>query len=220
MGKHILLAGGSGEVGQRLLQDLIARNDVDQIHLINRRHSTVTSPKVVQHNIDFKNLNALSLELKFDMAYCCLGSTIKKAGSKAAFEKIDLHYVESFAKLAKSHRCDRLAVISSVGAKSNNSRFYLDTKGRMEDVLTAMQWATLWIIRPGLLTGKRQEFRLTERLGAAFMTLINPLMIGAMAKFRSISMDKVAYAMSVLVDTADNGTVILHNDQLLKLARS
>ncbi len=216
MGKYILLAGGSGEIGSRLLQNLIVRNDVEQIHLINRSHSNVTSQKVIQHSIGFENLNSLSLGLKFDLAYCCLGSTIKKAGSKAAFEKIDLHYVTSFAALAKSHQCDRLAVISSVGAKAGNNNFYLDTKGRMEDALIAKKWATLWIIRPGLLSGIRQEFRLIERLGGAVMKILNPLMIGGMANFRSISMDKVAIAMCGLVSATDNGTVILHNDQILE----
>ncbi len=216
MGKHILLAGGSGEIGRRLLQNLIAHNEVEQIHLINRSHNNVTSPKVIQHNIDFKHLNSLNLDLKFDMAYCCLGSTIKKAGSKAAFEQIDLHYVESFATLAKHHKCDRLAVISSVGAKAGNNNFYLHTKGRMEEALMAMQWPTLWIIRPGLLTGKRREFRLSERLGGAAMKVLNPFLVGKMASFRSISMEKVAKSMCGLVSVTGNGTAILHNDQILK----
>ncbi len=217
MGKHILLAGGSGETGQRLLQNLIARNDVGQIHLINRSYDNISSPKVIQHNTDFKHLSSLNLGIEFDMAFCCLGSTIKKAGSKDAFEQIDLHYVTSFAALAKSHQCDHLAVISSVGAKTGSNNFYLDTKGRMEDALKAMQWPTLWIIRPGLLTGKRREFRLSERLAGAAMRALNLLLIGRLASFRSIPMEKVAKAMSGLVSIIGNGTTILENDQILKV---
>jgi uncharacterized protein YbjT (DUF2867 family) len=218
MGKRLLLAGGSGEVGHRLLQKLIARNDVYQIHLINRSHSPVVSPKVVQHNIDFETLSSLNLNLKFHMAYCCLGTTIKKAGSKTAFEKIDLHYVQAFAKLAKNHQCDHLAVISSVGANAKSSNFYLNTKGRIEGILSAMPWVSLWIVRPGLLAGERREFRLSERLGGILMAIINPFMIGPTAKFRSIQMEQVASAMSVLVSTHDSGTTILHNDELRKRA--
>jgi uncharacterized protein YbjT (DUF2867 family) len=218
MGKRLLLAGGSGEVGQRLLQKLIARNDVEQIHLVNRSHNKVASPKVIQHNIDFEHLNSLNLDLKFDIAYCCLGTTIKKAGSKTAFEKIDLHYVASFAQLAKRHQCDRLALISSAGATAKSKNFYLHTKGRMEDMLTAMPWSALWIVRPGLLTGKRREFRLSERLGGAVMRMLNPFLTGPLVNFRSIPLASVANGMSVLVGTPDSGTTILHNEQILKLA--
>ncbi len=219
MGKRVIVAGGSGEVGNRLLQNLVARNDVTEIHLINRRLQEVTHSKVIQHQVEFNRLDSLDLELDFDFAYCCLGSTIKQAGSKEAFEKIDLHYVQAFAQMSKRHQCHHFTVISSVDAKTKTNNFYLHTKGRMEETLTSMKWPGLWIFRPSLLTGKRHEFRLAEKLGGFFMALASPIMVGALRNYRATPMDLLAQAMTSTMDMAENGVQIIENSQIADLAK-
>jgi len=219
MGKQVLIAGGSGEVGNRLLRHLIARNDVEQIHLLNRHPQDISNPKIIQHQIDFEHLDALDLQHNFDFSYCCLGSTIKQAGSKDAFEKIDLHYVQSFAQLAKRHHCRHFAVISSVDAKTKTNNFYLHTKGRMEETLISMDWPALWIFRPSLLVGKRKEFRLTEKLAGFLMTLVSPLMIGPAKNYRPMPMDKLAQVMASAMDMPANKVQIVENKQIEEPAK-
>jgi len=219
MGKRVLVAGGSGEVGKRLLQHLVARNDVNQVHLINRHPQDFKHSKIIQHQIEFKHLNALDLELEFDFSYCCLGSTIKKAGSKDAFEKIDLHYVQLFAKMAKRHQCLHFAVISSVDAKTSTNNFYLHTKGRMEETLTAMDWSSLWVFRPSLLVGVRQEFRLAEKLAGIAMQLISPIMVGPIKNYRPVAMDSLALVMASAIDKPESGVQIVESKQISEWAQ-
>lgn len=219
MALNVILAGASGEVGQRLLQKLIASNLVTSVHLINRRPLSTTHSKVVQHQVDFDHLNSIENAPDFDLAYCCLGTTIKKAGSKAAFEKVDLQYACLFANLARQHNCTTFAVISSVSANPSTGGFYLETKGRMEDSLREMNWPSLYIFRPSLLIGKRQEFRLGERIGAILGQVFSPLLIGPLHKYKPINMDILASAMSTLTKTANLGITTLEGKEILNLDR-
>ena len=219
MALNVILAGASGEVGKRLLEKLIASNLVASVHLINRSTNPTHHPKVVQHQVSFDHLDTLENAPNFDLAYCCLGTTIKRAGSKAAFEKVDLHYVCEFARLAKQHNCPTFAVISSIGASSNKGGFYLETKGRMEDSLRSMNWPSLYLFRPSLLTGKRQEFRLGEHIGALLGKFISPILQGPLHKYKPIEMDLVANAMTALTQSANLGVIAVEGKEILNLAR-
>ncbi len=214
MGKRILLAGGSGEVGSRLVENLIAQNSISEIHLINRRPLVYQYEKVTQHTVDFKQLGNTGINEKFDLAYCCLGTTIKKAGSEAAFEEVDLTFVREFSQLAKQTHCQHLVVISCVGADPKSAGLYLKTKGLMEAALADQNWKKLSVFRPGLLMGKRQEFRLVEWVSGLLMKIINPLFIGPLYKYRGIQMDTVANAMANIDSRGLSGTVILGNQEI------
>jgi len=216
---NVILAGASGEVGKRLLDKLIANNLVSSIHIVNRGPHPIQHPKVIQHLVDFENLSTLDNTLKFDLAFCCLGTTIKKAGSKKAFEKVDFQYTCQFAQLAKQHDCHKFAVISCVGANAHKGGFYLETKGRMEKDLQDMNWQTLYLFRPSLLTGKRQEFRLGEQIGGLFSNLLSPLLQGALHKYRPIKMDLVANAMNAITRTSEIGMNTIEGKEILDLAR-
>ncbi len=218
MGKHLLLAGASGEVGKRLLRNLIARNDVAMVHLINRRPLNIHHEKLTEHLVDFEHLDTLDLKHDFDHSFCCLGTTIKKAGSKEGFEKIDLHYVQSFAELAIRHNSKGLSVVSSIGATTQTNNFYLLTKGRMEKALSSMGFAQLLIFRPSLLTGKRNEFRLGEVLGGIAMGLFSPLMIGPLKNYRPTSMTKLAKAMASWDEIKGSGSLVLEGQKITDLA--
>ncbi|MEH6344464.1 MAG: hypothetical protein V7785_05220 [Bermanella sp.] len=219
MKKNILMVGASGEVGQRLVKQLLLDTRVDCIHLLNRRQLKMNDPRVIQHQVDFNQLNTLDLKLDFNLAYCCLGSTIKQAGSKAAFEKVDLHYVTEFAQLAQRHNAARFAVISSIGANAHKGGFYLQTKGRMEEALQAMTWQQLWVFRPSLLIGQRKQFRLAEQFGALASKLISPLLVGPLKNYRPIEMDNVANAMASILGLNQMGTSLIENTQILSLAK-
>ena len=216
---NIILAGASGEVGQRLLSKLIARNDVTRIYLINREPQDVSSSKVVQYQVDFKLPISLNINSNIDQAYCCLGSTIKQAGSKTAFEQVDYHYVLNFAKFCQQVHCPSFAVISSIGAHPHKGGFYLKTKGRMEEALINMNWPSLFLFRPSLLMGKRKAFRLGERLGAMSSKFISPFLTGPLRQFRPIEMDQIATALSAVLDENEKGVKIILGEQMFDMAK-
>lgn len=194
--KHtVLLVGASGEIGRRLTNNLIACNSIGEVHLLNRRPLNIKHEKVVEHIVDFENLAELSFSQSFDLAFCCLGTTIKQAGSQHAFFHVDYDHCISFAQLALKHQCHSLSIISSLGANATSHNFYLQTKGKMEKSMQSMDWRTLLIFRPSLLVGQRSEFRIAERIGGFFMQAITPLMLGPLKQYRPINMDTVASAM-------------------------
>lgn len=194
MGKIVITFGSTGETGKRILSKLIASNLISEIHLMNRHLQGINHPKVIEHLIDFEHPESFTNIPHADAAICTLGTTIKKAGSKRAFEQVDFHHVLHIATWAKQ-RCGHFIVVSSFGANADSNNFYLKTKGNLENALKDMQWPQLSIFRPGLLLGKRKEFRLLERLSGYLMTAFNPLMIGPLRAIKATKMDTLASAI-------------------------
>jgi nucleoside-diphosphate-sugar epimerase len=170
--------------------------------------------------MDFSNLASSTPELSnkhINTAICCLGTTIKTAGSQEAFQTVDLDYVLAFAELAKSIGAKKIIVISSVGANPKSGNFYLQTKGKMETTLSALAFEQTHFIRPGLLMGSRKEFRLGEHMASWLMPALNVFLIGSLSKYRGIQMDLVAKAICYLVNSECSESII-ENKQLIELA--
>jgi uncharacterized protein YbjT (DUF2867 family) len=192
-----LLAGGTGAVGDELLQLLVASDIYDRIHCIGRRTIKGSSEKVVQHVIDFETLEDFSPEDPIDDVFCTLGSTIQTAGSAAAFRRVDYDYVLKLGGMAK-HLNASFSVVSSIGASTHATSLYLRTKGEMEQALQALGLRSLRIFRPSLLQGslRRSDFRLKEVLSGAALAVLGPLFFhGAFRKYRSVCPAQVARAM-------------------------
>lgn len=203
MNKGVAIAGATGEVGKRLVKQLIAHNPKTPIFALVRKKSDELPPQVTQHEVDFNNLGEFKLNGQIHMAYCCLGSTIKKAGSKQAFQKVDHHYPVVFADWVKQHGCESFACITAVGANHLSKNFYLKVKGDTEHDLTQKGFRHLWLIRPSLLLGQRDEFRLGEYIGAIASRLISPFLIGPLAMYKPIQMMEVASTMAKLADKTE-----------------
>jgi len=219
--KRVFLAGSSGEIGKRLMSNLIACNSIAEIHVLVRTPTALVEPKVHQHIVDFNDLTSTAIpnpNKLSSISFCTLGTTIKKAGSRQNFQQVDLTYVENFANWCLSNDCDQLAVISSVDANRSGSNFYLKTKKAMETSLSNLPLHTLWIFRPSLLLGDRKDFRLGERLGGLASRFIGPLLIGPYEKYKPIHMDAVAKALSNLVASNDEGIYILEGAKIKALA--
>jgi len=215
----VLPAGASGEVGKRLVGNLIADNSIGEIHLLTRRPLSINHKKVVEHIVEFNSLGELNFNTSFDHAFCCLGTTIKQAGSQQAFYHVDFDYCVQFAELASKHQCRNLSIISSLGANPNSNNFYLQTKGKMEKSIQALGWHKLLIFRPSLLTGPRAEFRTAEVLGGYLMKLITPLMVGQLKQYRPIQMDTVAKAMASANLPPTDGISIIESSEIQKLGQ-
>ena len=203
MNKGIVIAGATGEVGKRLVEKLIAHNPNHQIHVLVRTESPLFDERVQQHIISYDTLDTFKLSSGFDMAYSCLGTTIKTAGSKAQFKYVDHDLTLKFANWAHQHGCSNFACISAIGANKTSHNFYLAVKGETEHDLTQIGFKHLWLIRPSLLLGQRDEFRLGEYLGALLSMFISPFMVGPLAKYKPVQMLQVAETMAKLSDNND-----------------
>ncbi|NTV75729.1 MAG: NAD(P)H-binding protein [Holophaga sp.] len=167
--RNVVIAGATGLVGRELVRQLEARRDVDFTALV-RRAGTLRSlsGRVKEVVFDYRSpadLERLGTEIPCDLLLCALGTTLKKAGSPAAFREVDLGYPAALiTRLAALQPRPAFALVSSAGA-GHPRGLYLETKAEAEKVLVASGLPYL-IVRPSLLLGDREEFRLAERLGA------------------------------------------------------
>lgn len=218
MSKVIIMFGSTGETGKRALDKLIASNSISKIHLMNRRIQGIQHHKVLEHLIDFEQPNTFTNIPHADAVICTLGTTIKKAGSKEAFKQVDLHHVLAAANWAKQ-RSEHFIVVSSFGANPDSSNFYLKTKGDLERALIHMNWPQLSIFRPGLLLGKREEFRMMERLAGLLSGVMNIVLIGPLKSLKATKMDILANALVNVSTLPSSGTIIYKNPEIDKLGK-
>jgi len=190
-----LIAGASGLVGGFLLQELLATPEYERVVAVGRRPLGVTHPKLEDVTVDFAGLDQVTADLRCDDAFCCLGTTIRQAGSQAAFRAVDHAAVLAFAWAARRGGARRFFVVSSLGANARSRVFYSRVKGETEEALAVLAFSTLAIFQPSLLLGPRREKRFGERLGAALMWLVDPLLLGRLRQYRAIEAAVVARAM-------------------------
>lgn len=212
--RKVLLAGASGLVGGQLLRVLLADDGVAQVHALVRRPLTVTHPKLHVHCVDFKLLPALP---PADEAYLALGTTIKVAGSQAAFRAVDFDANRAVAEAARTAGVRRVGLVSAAGASAQSSVFYNRVKGELEDALKATDWSALVIAQPALLLGDRaslqQPARFGERLAMPFAKLLAPVLPGA---YRPVHAQQVALALAGTVPVAQ-GLQVLASDTLARI---
>ena len=207
---RILIAGASGLIGRELIKQLPAEHELT---LLCRK------PGKEAHHwlpVDFDDLASVPLPRPVDIAFCALGTTRKEAGSSEAFRRVDLDYVIAFAELARRHSCQRLIVVSSMGASASSPALYPRTKGEMEQALLAQSWPRLAIVRPAMLLGDRQPPRRSEQIFQAIYPLFRPLLVGKFARWRAIEASQVAHAM-ITLSRQPAGCEIVENEQLLRL---
>ena len=208
--KHVLIAGATGLTGEHLLDRILSVPAVARVIAPSRRplaeHTHLVNP--VGQLTDL----LAGLTGKLDTAFCCLGTTIRAAGSQEAFRAVDHDLVLAFAQRAREMGARHLLVISALGADPASRVFYNRVKGEMEQALQAQGWPQLTIARPSLLDGERSEFRFGERLAA-------PLMRWIPGKYRSIEASVLARALWRLAQEEGKGVRIVESDELRQLGR-
>lgn len=190
-----LVAGGSGLVGSRLLAALLDAPDWGRVYALSRRPLPLEHPRLANRIVQFEHLEKQLAGVRCDDAFCCLGTTLRAAGSEEAFRLVDLGHVLKFARAAHAGGARRLVVVSSVGADPGSKRLYLRTKGEMEEGLAALGFASLDILQPSLLLGLRRETRPLELAAQIVAPLVSPLLFGPRSIYRAISARTVAAAM-------------------------
>jgi uncharacterized protein YbjT (DUF2867 family) len=175
----VLLAGATGLVGQQALRQLLADPAVREVRALVRRELTpaqllgeaaAAQPGLSKLRIcpvNFERLEAHTDLFKVDWVLCALGTTIKQAGSQAAFRQVDFDYPLQVAQLAKAQGAQRFMLVSALGADARSRVFYSRVKGELEDAVQALGFAHVSVAQPSFLAGDRTEFRLGERIALA-----------------------------------------------------
>ncbi|MES3037045.1 MAG: oxidoreductase [Bdellovibrionota bacterium] len=189
-----LVAGASGLVGNELMKLLLAEEKVEQVISIGRRPTAFTHEKLIEKKVSWEKLPT-GKSMEADTAFCCLGTTLDKAGSKEAFSIVDKDYVIEFAKLAKNSGVKNFLVVSAMGANSKSLFFYNKVKGQMEKALREVNFSSIYIIRPSLLLGTRQESRPTEEWAQRLYPVYHAVMVGPLAAYKPIPAGQVALSM-------------------------
>jgi uncharacterized protein YbjT (DUF2867 family) len=193
--KIALVAGATGLVGGLLLKTLLDAPDYARVYALPRRPMGKEHPKLANRVVSFQRMGEQLKGLTAHDAYCCIGTTIAQAGSEEAFREVDIDAVLLFAQAARAAQVNRFVVVSSVGANTSSKKFYLRTKGEMEDAITAAGFASVDIMQPSLLLGSRKQMRPLELAGTIFAPIVNPLLTGTREVYRAIPAEVVARAM-------------------------
>ena len=213
---NYLISGSSGLVGSQLLEQLLNDPATSFVVSLGRKKLTVSHPKLIQIEVDFSQLSNLALDHQIDIAFCALGTTIKKAGSKEKQIEIDKTYVVNFAACAKQNGAKKIAVVSSLGSKASSSNFYLRVKGEMEQEVQALGIENTVFIRPSMLLGDRKEYRFGEKVGAILLKIFQPLLIGSWKKYRGVNVRDVARTLINKTKNAVKPLTIIESNQILK----
>lgn len=195
-----LLVGATGLVGQQCLRLLTQDPAVGSVRVLVRRPLAVDSPKVQVCVADFDRLETHADWLAADWVFCALGTTIAKAGSRAAFRQVDFDYPLQVAQLAKAQGAKRFLLVSATGADAKSKVFYSRVKGELEEAIAAIGFESVTFARPSLLAGERDEVRIAERIGLKFGWLLPE-------RYRPVQARQVAQG---LVNAAKSGRPGVH----------
>ena len=146
--------------------------------------------------------------------FCCLGTTMKKAGSKDAFYKVDFTYSNEIARLTAANQCQQFLLVSAIGAYSNSVFFYNKVKGQLEEAVKHYPFESIHIFRPAVLVGEREESRFGEGLAIKLGSAFNFLTSGVLLKYRPIEGKKVALAMVKKALAAEEGIHTYESDDI------
>ncbi|MCR9171502.1 MAG: NAD(P)H-binding protein [bacterium] len=212
MSKTAIVLGATGLTGGLLLQKLLKDERYACVKVFGRSKLDAEHEKLQQFIGDILDLGAFSDDFLGDEVFCCIGTTKKKTPDTELYRKIDFGIPKAAAELCRQNEINTIAIISSVGANSTSSNFYLKTKGEMEQAVLEQNIPNTLLMRPSLIVGDRNEQRTGERITILLMKVFNPLLFGGLKKYRSIQADKIAEAMIVLANSENEKTMFEYND--------
>lgn len=216
MRKQSLVAavvGATGAVGSELVRALCADPQFSTVHTLGRRaplFAGASPDKLRHHSVDFSQLDAATWP-RADVLFCCLGTTMKQAGSKVGFQQVDVDFVLQAAQCARQARTPALMLVSAMGANADSRVFYNHVKGQVEQAVVGLGFQSVAIFRPSLLRVNRTEFRPGERLALHVMKLGDYLVP---KKYRSVQSGAVARAMLQQAKTKTRGVQIIESDRI------
>ncbi|HEY6225067.1 MAG TPA: NAD-dependent epimerase/dehydratase family protein [Gemmatimonadales bacterium] len=217
-GRTALLVGATGLVGGHCLDRLLAEPAFTQVITLTRRPLPLGRPRLEQRVVEFDRLGTVGFEMpRVSDVFCCLGTTMKQAGSEAAFRQVDFIYVVSLAGLALGAGAKQFLLVSSLGASPTSRIFYSRVKGETEAAITALPFEGRQIFRPSILVGERRERRAGESFGAAVMRGTAFALLGPLRKYRPIAAATVAEAMVRVALRAPRGVNVYESDEIERI---
>jgi uncharacterized protein YbjT (DUF2867 family) len=209
--KTALIAGATGLIGGQLLDLILKDSYYQKVIAISRRPLTIRHDKLVNVVFEYENLKDFVNQLKADDVFCCLGTTIRQAGSKEAFRKIDYDYPKEIGWVTKANGAKQYLLVSALGADITSRIFYNRIKGEIELMINETGFECVHILRPSLLIGPRIEKRAGEDAAKViykYLDFLIPL------KYKGIESLKVARAMIALAKQNRKGNFIHESGQL------
>jgi uncharacterized protein YbjT (DUF2867 family) len=207
--KTALVVGSTGLIGNLLTIKLLESKIYEKVKTLVRKPIALQHPDLEQVIIDFDKIDASKIVA--DDVFCCLGTTMNKAGSKAAFYKVDFEYPLTIAKMALANGAKQYAIVTAMGADQKSMFYYNRVKGDIEKALSELNYPNLMIFRPSMLLGDRGEQRAGESIGKVMMGLFDFM---TPKKYKAIQGEKVANAMLQNAQKGLSGKHILESDIL------
>jgi uncharacterized protein YbjT (DUF2867 family) len=214
--RKALIAGSTGLIGGYCLQALLNDPRYSEIIALVRKPLLKTHRKLKTVISKFENLDHELSNIQADDVYCCIGTTIKKAGSQEDFRQVDFSLVVSIAEQMRKQGAEQFLVISSMGADPNSKVFYNRVKGEMEQAIQQLEYPYIRIIRPSLLLGPREEFRLGEKIGVMLTPVLKPFLKGSLKKYRPVQAESVAlFMVKVAHEEPMSGVHVYESDLII-----
>jgi uncharacterized protein YbjT (DUF2867 family) len=212
-----LLLGATGLVGGNVLDLLLNDPAYGRVVVLGRRPVDRRHPKLEQHVADLGRLDEHAGRFAVDDVFCCLGTTIRAAGSQEAFRRVDHDYVVDSARVAAAAGARRYLLVTAAGADPRSRFFYNRVKGDAEAGVRAQPFQGVVILRPSLILGPRAERRTAEALAQRVAPALNAVLIGPLRRYRAIEAGVVARAMVRLAKERPRGVRIVENDEIQQI---
>jgi uncharacterized protein YbjT (DUF2867 family) len=209
--KTALIAGSTGLIGRQLLQMLLESDRYTKVIALTRSNDLPAHPKLEMIKLRFDQLTEWSNKLVADDVFCCLGTTMAKAGSKENFYQVDFFYPLLIAKTTQSRGAKQYLLVSALGASPDSSMYYNRVKGEIEQAIREVPFTTVHIFRPSLLLGPREEKRSGETAAKLFYQIFGFLIP---RKYKAIASAKVARAMLALAGREQPGQFVHESGDL------
>lgn len=173
--RNALVLGATGLVGAEVLKQLLDNNAWQSVAVLARGQAPFEHPRLHWVQTELTEMADFADLFQASEVFCCLGTTLKQAGSRQAFRQVDFDFCHEAARLAKAGGCQHFLLVSSINANTRSPAFYARTKGALENAVKQLDFPRLTIARPSLLAGHRQELRVAEELGNRILGTVAPL---------------------------------------------
>ncbi|MCE9499907.1 MAG: oxidoreductase [Leptospira sp.] len=218
--RSALILGSTGLIGGHCLDYLLEDDSYGTVIVAVRKETKRKHKKLKQVVVDFENLEKRKEVFKVNDVFCCLGTTIRKAGSQEQFRKVDLEYPVRAAELSAKNGVKQFSIVSAMGADRKSMIFYNRIKGEVESEIQKFPFSSVMIFRPSLLTGEREEVRSGEKLGETISNVLSFAFIGPFATYRPIEGKAVAHAMVLESKKNVPGKRIYESGEIRKISEA
>lgn len=218
-GQTAVVLGATGLIGSQLIPQLLSGNTFTKIIVLTRRPIEQQHARLINKVINFANTGEIQNSWeKADVIFCAIGTTQKKVkGDEATYRKIDYDIPVNTARIAREKGAEQYILVSAAGANAKASNFYLRLKGEVEEAISATGFKSVYLLRPSVLLGRRNEPRMGESIAKFVMNSVSVLLAGALRKYRPIHSSNVAKAMVAAAIEKKEGVHVLHYDEMLGL---